>query len=99
MRGSFFGRIDVFVPVPEPLVWPLGKRPEIGRQQIADKDGLVEPGGENPIQHHALELRLLDADRLEISLMVEAAGGVVVAGGICRRDVEGRSRHAQSAYN
>jgi hypothetical protein len=39
-------------------------------------------------------VRLIDADRFEVRLVVEPAGGVVVARRIARRDVEG---HVQAA--
>jgi hypothetical protein len=58
---------------------------------LTDQHGLVEPRREDAVEDDGFEVRLLDADRLEVRLVVEPTGGVVVARRIPRRDVEGRS--------
>ena len=75
------------MPVPEPLVRPVCDRPQSRRKQSGDQHRFIEPCGENAVQHAALEVRLIDPDRLEVRLMIEAAGGVVVARRIGRSDV------------
>ena len=56
--------------------------------------GLVEPRREDAVENNGLEVRLLNTYRLEVGLVVEPAGGVVVAATVARRDVE---RHVQAA--
>jgi len=65
--------------VPKPLVRPIGDGTDPGGEQVGDENCLVEPGGENAIQHRDFEMHLIDADRFEIGLVVETTGGVVVA--------------------
>ena len=90
----FLGGIDVLVPVPEPLVRPVDERPQVVGQQTGDQRGLVEPRREDAIENNGFEVDLLDPDRLELGLVVEPAGRVVVTATVARRDVE---RHVQAA--
>jgi hypothetical protein len=60
--------------------------PESGR--------LVEPRREDAVEDDSFEVDLLDPDRLEVGLVVEPAGRVVVAATVAGRDVE---RHVQAA--
>jgi hypothetical protein len=78
LGGRFFRGIDVFLTVPKPLVRPVGERPQAGGEQARDEGGLVEPGGEDAVEDDALQVGLIDADRLEVGLVIEATRGVVV---------------------
>ena len=73
---------------------PFSNRPEAGRQQPVHQHRLVEPGGQNAVEHDRFNPRLVDADRFEVGLMIETTGGVVVRGAVAGRDVE---RHVQAA--
>lgn len=86
---DLLGRVDVLVPVPEPLVSGVLNVP-----QAEDPHCLSQPGGENAIEHDRLAVRLLDADGFEVGLMIEPPRRVVVAAGVGRRDVV---RHVQAA--
>jgi len=77
---------SIQIPIGFVTPWRHGKmRPKSRR--------LIEPG-EDAVEDDGLEVELLDPDRLEVGLVVEPAGGVVVATAVARRDVE---RHVQAA--
>ena len=56
--------------------------------------GFVEPGREDAVQDYAFEVRLVNADRFVVGLVVESTRRVVVARAVACRDVE---RHVQAA--
>ena len=64
-----------------------GRRPSASSsgKKFADQDRLVEPGPQHAVEHDQPKLVLVDADRLVVGLMIEPAGGVVVARASCRR--------------
>ena len=84
----------MLVAVPEPLVWPIGDRADAGREQSGNQDRFIEPGRQNAIQYGTFKMRLVNADRFEVGLVIETAGGVVVSRRIRGSDVE---RHVQAA--
>ena len=53
-----------------------------------------QPGGQDAVEDNGFEVDLFDADGLEVGLVVEPAGRVVVPTAVARRDVE---RHVQAA--
>ena len=93
---GLLGRIDVFLPVPEPLVLEVaeGGRPHPARQEVAHQDRLVEPCPQYVVENHKPQLVLVHADRLVVHLVVQPARGVVVARGVAGGHVEG---HVQAA--
>jgi hypothetical protein len=82
--------------VPEPLMRPFGDQALSGGQQTIDQHGFVEPCGQNAIQHRQFNACLINAERFEVRLVIESAGGVVVRRAIASRDVE---RHVETASN
>ena len=90
---GLFGRVNVFVTIPEPLMGPLGNWANPAGKQAREQHSFVEPSGENAIEYDRFELGLLHAYRFEIGLVIEPAGGVVVSRAIASSDVE---RHAQT---
>ena len=91
---GFFGWVDMFMPIPEPLM--LERRVESAKRvrQIAfDENRFAQPCVQNAIQNGASYLGLLDTDRLEVGLMIESPGCVVVTRRITGSDIE---RHVQT---
>ena len=86
--------------IEEPLMSPIGiERAQTGRQIAFNEGCLVQPGRQNPVQNDQSDVRLINANRLEVRLMVEPAAGVVVTARIPRCDVIRRPRGGQRANN
>ncbi len=70
---GFLGRIDMLMPIPKPLMLERGVERAKRIGQIAlDENGFAKPSDQNAIQNDASKLCLLDADRLEVGLMIES---------------------------
>ena len=98
LRVGFLGGIDVLVSVPKPLMLERGieRAKRIGQIAFIE-NGFAKPSTQNAIQNDASHLRLLNTDRLEISLMIEPTRRVVVSIAVPRSDVE-RHVHATSDF-
>jgi len=80
--------------VEKPLVRHRANRAQDGK--LRGEHRLVDPRGEDAVKNRLGEVGLFHADRLVVGLMIEAAGGVVVARRIAGRDVV---RQVQAASN
>ena len=56
LRVGFFGWIDVFVPIPEPLMRPIDDWSEARWKKIGQQRCFVEPRSENAIEHDTLQV-------------------------------------------
>ncbi len=82
---GLLGRVDVLGAVAEPLVRHAARQSRrIGEAPLSELR-LGQPGGEDAVQDRLGQVRLLDADGLVVGLVVQPAGGVVVARRSCRR--------------
>lgn len=61
----------MLVAVPKPLVFPFRDRRETIRKNAGNQRRLIEPCGENRVEHDRFHMRLLDPDGFEISLVVQ----------------------------
>jgi hypothetical protein len=80
-------------------MWPACERARSGRQQAGHERRFIEPRRKDAVEDDALEVRLFDPYALEVRLMIEATGGVVVSRGIAGSDVERRSRDERKENN
>lgn len=77
--------------IEEPLILQGAGRPK--QRKRLQQGRLGDPCRKDAVHHHAAQVRLLDAQALEVRLVVEPPAGVIVLARITRDDVH---RHLQA---